>query len=204
METTEILIGALGLFVAFGVGIWSLTFAKSANGKAQKANELAKTANSIAAQALAQAAESNQIAEDANRLSEEANTFAQRAIAQQEEDWFVNWRPEWNGENNTLTLRNTGAKTARDLTVVVTSGPVHHVSNGLGDVEASSEVVFEVPEIGEHRVERDAQISQENMALLAFGKYSTDPYWRQKAKIMVRWKSELGFPDHKLIEMKLP
>lgn len=196
-EVVTAVTGIAGVVVALGAGgvaLRALGTAKNANSLAQKSNKLSKGANSIATDALGQAAEANNIAQDANKLGEDANALAKRAVLQQDEDWYVNWTLQWDEKDATLKLRNLGARTAHDLTVIITNGEVHHVSEGLGDVNPGLEIFFEVPEIPQYRELRGQIIRYRQRNLARKSQIMTSYSWAYECKIIIRWRTGAGFP----------
>lgn len=194
------IVGVLGVIV----GVVGLFLAARANGVAKQANKHSKTANDIAAQALGKATEANQIAKGANHLSEESNSLVRRSVAQQEEDWLVDWEGEWNKYTVTLTLANTGRDPAHDVSGVIKGQDFHHVWKWADAVESGGNLTVDLPEIGEKRTAHDEREARRVAETRSSGFILTFQHaYRLPVVVAIRWRTGEGFPASKEIEIEL-
>lgn len=188
--------------VALIAGAAGVLFGVLGYRQAKQANEKAEAANRIAADALGQAAKANEIAEHANQLSEEANTVSSRSVAQQEEDWFVDWRIQWNAEESSVALINTGSKDARQPTVTVSGNNIHDFFDDYRDVLPGASIGVPLPQIRDQRAQHASQKAAVAAELRQAGLVYIEGSFHTELKVTIRWKTGLGFPQSRELELK--
>ena len=189
---------ALIALAAIGVAWRSLTVAK-------ESDTHAKAANRIAEDALGKAASANEIAVRANQISEDANALVGRSVSLQEEDWYVDWSPSWDQDQATLNLTNTGRDCARDISVVIVGeGGLHyiHVSDGL-PVEAGMPLILAIPDVAQRRVEHDNSDWTRVRAMRSANIITTTSMFAMTVTATIHWRTGLGFPGTKTMEIKV-
>lgn len=120
---------------------------------------------------------------------------AKRTAARDEESWFVDWTPSWDGAEARLVLVNTGSDTAKDTRVTVSAkDQLHHAGLRLGDVAAGAPAVVELPDIDAMRREHDARQRGKLQRFHAAGIAAFPTDFKTTLKVTIGWKTGLGFP----------
>lgn len=183
-----------GVGVALLAGVTGVVFGVKGNRRAKEADEKAETANRIAVDALGEARKANDIAEHANQLSEQANTITGRSVAQQEEDWFVDWDPQWDDEKAVLTLKNTGSHPALEPSVTVAGNDLHNRVDGHHDIPPGEQISVPLPQIPDQRSKHTAEQATIREQLRNAGFTYFGSSFHTNLKVTVRCKSSLGLP----------
>lgn len=194
----------VAIAVSVVVGGASVILAGLANSRAKKANRIAQHANQLAAEAVGQAREANQIAENANHLSEEANTLIRRQAAQLADPAHIEWHAEWDAERTELVVTNTGRDEALNVSVLVKGYDIDHLEQWPSPVSRGEQVSIAFPEIRQRRLDSEAAIAKRRAEARAAGDvhWPTLPFF-VKVRIDVRWRTEVGRPEHQVIEFRL-
>jgi hypothetical protein len=183
------------------LGIAGLVVAGASNRRAKRANDHAKEANEIARKAVVRAEESNRIAEKANKFSENSNSLYRRQVAQQEENWFVQWEAKWDPKSSMLAFVNKGSDTAIKPTFVVTGDELHEFAKGVEDVPPGKEVFIALDEVAK---KRDAKIEGDRRRASRPSNIIWVPgAFKYDAKAVIRWNSGLGNVAEQTIELTL-
>ena len=177
------LLTIIGFVVSASLGAVGWIFAGVANRRAKEAVEKADHAN--------------RIAEDANKLSEEANKLVGRSVAAQTEDWFVDWRVEWNYASASVVLKNRGDKAALQASAIIVGEGVYKREEWPNDVAPNTDEVIQIPQIIEQRTAKASRNVQvvENMSASGFS--FAPRSFRLELSISIRWRTGEGFPRDK-------
>lgn len=184
----------IGSGVALIVGIVGIVYGVLGYRQASKSNR-------IAGEARDKAAEANQIAEAANLLSAEANTLAARTAAAQEEDWFVDWTAQWDSKSSAMVLVNTGSHEAGDVAVTFSADEIHGTFSGNSSVPAGEFLVVPAEEVMVKRGLHDAERAASAAAMRSAGIGYVGARYKATLKVTVRWRTGLGFPASRELEL---
>lgn len=151
-----------------------------------------RRANRVASYAVARANEAIQIAEAADQLSQDADATSRRALAAPMEQHVVDWEPKWSRESATLVLRQLGADTAYQVTVIVTGKNLHEVRT-VPQVAPGEEVRFDMPQVSELRRQHEAEQNAVQGDLTGSSMVYFAARFEITVQITVAWVSAAGF-----------
>lgn len=193
----------VGIAVSGLLGVGGFVSGLVGNRRAQQANKLAQAANRIAESAVSRADEANQIAGHANELSEESNSIVRRQSAQQEEDWFVEWKEQWETKPAILTLVNRGRDSARHVSVTIAGDSVHRVVERNDDILPGEKVVLTLPELLEERRAFYETSRARTARMAAKGITTWGGRFQAELKVTVRWRTGEGVAKQQIFELQL-
>jgi hypothetical protein len=187
----------VGIGASTAIGVAGFVFAGIANRRAKIANELAEASNRVAAR-------SNEIAENANKLSEEANALVGQSVSQQSEDWFVNWKCDWDAETSSIRVANKGRDAALKPSVVVAGDDIHRVHRSNHTVEPGQKILIEFPELRQQAIDFNDAAEARWIDRMQRGVFSSQAErFQALVEVTVRWQSGAGVPGQSVFELKL-
>lgn len=182
----------IGVIVAGLVGLGGWITAAFAIQSAQRANELAEASNGIAKRAVKEAKASNRIANGANKLSQQANTLVEGQIGQQNEDWYVKWKPKWEKDSAMLVLTNEGRDAARNVSCVVSGDGIHEIGRPGIDVAPGEVFRVHLPVVTEQRNADGIEAARRYREMERAGIIWVHGGFKTNLEVTVIWKTGLG------------